>query len=174
MTTLLESSKNYTYTTIDNASDIAFPVYHLKSEPLVIDGIVFVEGKAYDDRNVKAKTLGARRLNSPLQLSKLHTAYTDIVSMLKDNKSYISWFIDRYGRIIKYQKTRFEKLVCHRIVQVLHKKTYSLIIAENLNFVLEVPRPPISSYIQVLYYKGMPWKLYDYYLEPIANSTKKV
>ena len=174
MTIPLENLKSYTYTTIDNASEIEFPVYHIEDEPLVIDGIVFVGGKAIDDRNVNSRTLGARRLQSPVKLSKLKKCYLDIIALIKHNKSYISWYIDRSGKIIKYQKTRNEKLICHRITKILHKDTYSLALAEGLNFGLEFPNPPIGSYIQMLYYKGLPWKPYEICREPVANSHKKV
>src|SRR5210317_1972373 len=113
MTILLESSKNYTYSTIDNSKVINFPVYKLQSEPLAVDGIVTVSGKVIDDRNVNHETLGGRRLLTPQKLFKLKLVRFNIVELVKDSKSSIGWYIDKYGKIIKYRKTRLEKLVCH-------------------------------------------------------------
>jgi hypothetical protein len=161
MTILLESSKNYTYSTIDNSKVIDFPVYKLQAEPLAIDGIVTVNGKVIDDRNVNHKTLGGRRLLTPQKL-------------VKDSKSSIGWYIDKYGKIIKYRKTRLEKLVCHRIEEVVYRGTYSILLLDGVNFPVEVARPPTGSYAQMLYYKGYPWKLYNILKEDCTSTVKKV
>ena len=174
MTILLESSKNYTYSTIDNSKVIDFPVYKLQAEPLAIDGIVTVNGKVIDDRNVNHKTLGGRRLLTPQKLFKLKLVRFNIVELVKDSKSSIGWYIDKYGKIIKYRKTRLEKLVCHRIEEVVYRGTYSILLLDGVNFPVEVPRPPTGSYAQMLYYKGYPWKLYNILKEDCTSTVKKV
>lgn len=174
MTILLESSKNYTYATIDNSNVIDFPVYKIQSEPLVIDGIVSVGGKVIDDRNVNQETLGGRRLLTPQKLFRLKLVRFNIVELVKDNKSSIAWYVDKYGKIIKYRKTRLEKLVCHRIDEVIYRNSYSLLLLDGVSFPVEVTRPPTGSYAQMLYYKGYPWKLYNILREDCTSTIKKV
>jgi hypothetical protein len=96
------------------------------------------------------------------------------VDLIKRSKTPIVWALDRSGNIIKYRKTRYERLECHRIKKVIYQDYYSLLVLEGVNFVVEVPRPPQGSYAQMLYYKGWPWRLYDIYGEAVPKTKKKV
>mgnify|MGYP005666973545 CR=1 FL=1 len=174
MTTLLESSKNYTFITIDNASRIKFPLYVLPGEPIVLDGLVFQDGNAVDDRNVNLPTLGERRMHSPQKLGKIKKGYLDIVSFLKDAKTPIVWGLDNNGTIIKYRKTRFERVTCHRIRKTIKKDWYSILLLEGINFPIEVSNPPSDSYAQLLNFKGWPWKLYNTTPIEVPTTRKRV
>ena len=45
---------------------VRFPVYAMKSDDWhITDGLLFLEGKILDDRNMPGDTLGIRRLQTP-------------------------------------------------------------------------------------------------------------
>ena len=62
MTTPLENLKrNMDYDSIN------FPVFVVHTDNVeLIDGILWIDNQVLDDRNMKGKTLGQRRLQSPM------------------------------------------------------------------------------------------------------------
>ena len=51
-----------------NYEAIVFPVYTVHTDNVeMADGILWVEDQVLDDRNMKGKTLGLRRLQSPMK-----------------------------------------------------------------------------------------------------------
>lgn len=160
--------------TIRSLPSINFPVYELSGEPIAVDGLVYLEGKVIDDRNVSAKTLGHRRLLTPHPLKRLITHRVDIIDLLKKQKSTSSWYIDNLGSVFTYNKAIEGKLICHSIEQVLLKNFYSLLLIEGINFPIIVERPPVGQYAQILYIYGFPWKLYNITDEYVNKARKKV
>lgn len=160
--------------TIKTLHNAAFPVYQIESEPIKVDGLVFSGGYIIDDQNIPAKTLGERRLLTPHPLFKLRTHRGDIVEVIKGSRTTAPWYIDNLGSTFSYRKSTVERLVCHKILDVVRKDFYSLILVEGVNFPIVVKRPPVGQYAQLLYYKDLPWKLYNILYEPVKPTRKKV
>lgn len=159
--------------TVNNYHTINFPAYKIK-EPVIKDGLVYSENKLIDDTNIKEETLGLRRLKTPLKVGNLKTYREDIVDLIKDSTSTEEWYIDYLGNIFLYRKTTKERLICHKIAEVINKDTYSIIVVKDVNFPIIVDRPPTGSYAQMLYFGDFPWKLYNVLSEYSKPTYKKV
>ena len=46
---------------------INFPIYVLSEEPEEIDGLVLIGDQVVDDKNMSGKTIGMRRLQTPMK-----------------------------------------------------------------------------------------------------------
>jgi len=160
--------------TITTYSSIKFPVYKLPAEPLVRNGLVVSEGRLIDDRNVKGDTLGERRLKTTLKKSRISTYKADIISLIKGTNATESWYIDYYGTVFCYRKTRTERVLCHRITKITPMDTYSVLSLEGIDFPFLVPRPPTGSFAQVIYIGDFPWKILNTVPMRVKSTTKKV
>ena len=85
--------------------DITWPVYVLHSDEVEErDGLLFCDTQIVDDKNMKGKTLGLRRLQSP------HKNLYPLKFMLNDFRALIMHrgenYIDSAGKYFRYLKTR--------------------------------------------------------------------
>lgn len=160
--------------TIKTLHEVAYPVYRLRGEPLLLDGLVFSGGYVVDDQNVPRPTLGERRLLSPQPLADLRAGAEDSIELIKGSRTATPWYIDNLGSTFSYRKSRVEKLVCHKIVNTIRKDFYSIILVEGVNFPILVKRPPSGSFAQILYFRDLPWKLYKILYEYEKPTRKKV
>jgi hypothetical protein len=154
--------------TLRSYHKIEFPVFKVSDEPLIVDGLVFVNGRVVDDRNVPAETLGQRRLLTPHKLAKIKHLRGNIVELIADNVCVEGWYLDRLGDPFKYKRTKKLKVITHKINKVVYRNTHSILIVDGVNFPILVERPPSGSFTQILYYKEYPWKLYS-----ISDEWKK-
>jgi len=161
-----------TYKTINK---IQFPIYQLPSDNWhLIDGLMFIDDVLVDDRNMLGDTLGKRRLQTHRgPLLPLRKAITSLVGVIKQNGRV---FIDAKGRPFIYEKTKFCKLIYHKIKKIEGKNTASLLWVHGISFPFEIPRPPAHQYewAGVLYMEQHPWLLYEYSQSRLKNSRKKV
>lgn len=74
---------------------IQYPIYIISEEPEEIDGLLLIGDQVVDDKNMPGKTLGMRRLQTPMQ-SKYPLRYQldDEVAMMKHRGKH---FIDSNG-----------------------------------------------------------------------------
>ena len=109
-----------------NLKKIRFPVYELSSGNWEkLDGLLFLDGKIVDDKNMTGDTLGIRRIQTPhTNLFKLKNQIDTVRGILKSNNKY---FIDSYGMPFIYEKTEFCKLKYYRIKDIKPKDTCSLL-----------------------------------------------
>ena len=86
MITLLENLKRSM-----NYNDINFPVFVVHTDNIeLIDGILWIDNQVLDDRNMKGKTLGMRRLQSPMKsLYPLKYMIEDVAEMIKHQGNII-------------------------------------------------------------------------------------
>lgn len=159
--------------TIKSLHEINYPAFKIEQEPFFIDGLVFLNGRVIDDQNVSRETLGERRLLTSHDLGPLRKTRWDLIDIVKDQGPDL-WYIDNLGSVINYRRTTYENLVCHAIKDVIYRDTYSLILLDGINFPIVVKRPPVGSYGQMLYYRGLPWKLYRILPEAVKTTRKKV
>jgi hypothetical protein len=154
--------------------NLVFPVYRLPKDDLEYrDGLLLHQNRVIDDKNQPGKTLGIRRAQSPHKLFRLRKAYSDVVGMLKSNHLY---FIDSKGNAFHYRKTESTFIKYHKIKRVEYKNTQSLLWLTGIETPFQIPRPPPENlfWVGVLYYRGYPWKLYEYSIDKKITRRKKI
>ena len=104
-----------------NYDQIVFPVFTVHTDNVEIsDGILWVEDQVLDDRNMKGKTLGIRRLQSPMKsIYPLKYMIEDIPSLLiHRGKQYI----DSAGHYFVKEKTTKLKRFLQSAMQKIKDK----------------------------------------------------
>jgi len=154
---------------------IKFPVYVLPSGNWDRqDGLLFLDGKIVDDRNMSGDTLGMRRLQTPhkniFPLKQQIDNFRGIV------KSKDKTFIDTNGTPFIYEKTEFCRLKYYRIKSVTQRDTCSLLKLDGVKQPFVIPRPPAEDmrYAGILHYGPMPWVLYEYSEDRRDDTRRKV
>lgn len=141
---------------------------------MVINNIVFDNGRPIDDLNVPSDRLGIRRLKSYHRLKKLLRVTFDLPHLIKRLEGQENWFIDLEGNIFKYVKTTTQRVVTHKILSSKYNNTCSLLKLEGIDYPFIWPRPCGYKYARVLYYNNIPWLILfvtDTFVKP---GTKKV
>lgn len=160
------------YNTINK---IKFPVYVMPSENWSeSDGLLFLDGRVIDDRNMPGDTLGIRRIQTPHPVGKLNKQLDDFRGILKSEQKT---FIDTHGQPFVYYKTTFCKLKYVKIRKAIKKDTTCLLYLEGRgNKAFMVPRPPPDSmkYAGMLYLGKFPWVLYEYSEVRHKDTRRKV
>jgi len=138
------------------------------------DGVLFLDDKVLDERNMPGETLGIRRIQcgrsdlQPLKKAVFHP------SEMVNNRH--KFFIDSKGTPLIYEKTYSSKLKCYKIKSVQHKGEASLLWLHGVSFPITIPRPPgeLAAYARVLHQGRHPWLLYDYVSHPTKDTYRKV
>lgn len=159
----------------NSVQKVRFPVYQLKSGDWERqDGLLTLDGKIVDDRNMKGDTLGIRRLQTPYK--NIHELKNQIDTLRGVIKSSNPHFIDSHGMPFIYEKTKFCSLKFYKIKKVIPKDECSLLIVDKVKQRFVVPRPPEErmSYAGVLHYGELPWILYSYSETKLADTKRKV
>lgn len=157
-------------------SKINFPTYILPSDNVwKEDGIVYVDGQIVDDRNMPGKSLGLRRIQSPFkELCPLRKSVNSFNGIIKNMGN--TPYIDSNGTIFIYEKTEVCTVKYHRIKRVDKKDTGCALWVKGVHFAFDIPRPPAPEmeWAGVLYFKGLPWKLYEFSEVKLKNAKKKI
>lgn len=142
---------------------INFPIYVLPSDDWYItDGVLFVNEKVLDEKNMPGKTLGVRRMQCGRKdLLPLNKAILSIPDMIQCKTKV---FVDYKGKPFIYEKTYRSKLKCYRIKKVEGKDSASLLWVHGISHPFTLKRPPFGDpeYVRILHYEGEPWLIYDY------------
>lgn len=158
-----------------NINKIKFPVYILPSGNWSRqDGLLFLDEKIVDDRNMSGDSLGIRRLQtSHKNILPLKHQIDNFRGMIKSKEKH---FIDTNGIPFIYEKTEFCKLKYYRIKSIVQKDTLSLLRLDGVKQPFVIPRPPASEmqYAGVLHYKSLPWVLYEYSEDRREDTRRKV
>jgi len=158
-----------------NINKVKFPVYIMPSGNWERqDGLLFLDNKIVDDRNMRGDTLGVRRLQTEHKnLFPLSKQIDTFRGVLKCGEKH---FIDTYGIPFIYEKTEFCKLKYYRIKSIAQKDTNSLLKLEGVKQPFVIPRPPASEmrYAGVLHYGTLPWVLYEYSEDRREDTRRKV
>ena len=141
--------------------NITFPLYLIPSDEVEYkDGLVLLEGKVIDDKNMSGENLGQRRLQTPHKKFRLKKSVNNIAEMLA-----CAWllFIDYDGNAFKYNKTTFGRIEYKRISRVDKKDTFSLLYAVGVNSPFVIKRPPQAGeeWVGLLYVFDTPWVIYE-------------
>lgn len=161
-----------TYKTIKN---VRFPVYFLPSSNWhSVDGLLYVDNRLVDDKNMPGTSLGVRRLQTPFkELQPLKSSVDTLVGVLKNSRRA---FIDSNGVPFTYLKTYNSKLSYYKIKKVLRKEEASLLWVDGVNNFFRIPRPPAPEvqYAGILHFGGLPWLLYDYSITKQKSTRRKI
>jgi len=160
--------------TFRGVSSIAFPIYPLPSSNWEkADGLLFIDGKVVDDKNMSGETLGVRRLQTSHDLLPLKKAILDFTGMIKQTNNV---FIDNTGVPFIYQKTKMLPLRYKKIKRVDRKVVASVLHLEGEKQPFKIIRPPEDGmmWAGILYYQELPWKLYEYAEEYQKDTRRKV
>jgi len=154
---------------------ITFPVFILPSEDWSFsDGLMFMDGKVVDDRNMEGKTLGIRRLQTPYPtLFPLRRSIDYLNGILKQQKKT---FIDSKGIPFIYEKTIRCQLKYYRIKKKELRDTECLLWLKGVSTPFSCPRPPDESYgyAGILLLSRFPWILYEYSDQPKKDTWRLV
>lgn len=154
---------------------VNFPVFPLRSSDWHIhDGVVFLEGKVVDERNMPGKTIGIRRLQCGRRdLYPLKKAVLDIQGLLRIRRPA---FVDDKGKLFSYLKTYSSKLSCYRIKEIEKKEVASLLWLYGCVEPITIKRPPPPEVVwaRILHIGNSPWLLYDYVRVPTKDTYRRV
>ena len=155
---------------------IEFPIFALPSSNWEEqDGLLYIDNRVVDDKNMSGKTLGRRRLQSPIKdLLPLRGSIAAPVSLIRQSK--IKTFIDNAGTPFIYEKTTWSSLKYYKIRKVERKDVASVLWLKGISFPFKVPRPPEESltWAGVLHVGDIPWILYEYSETKQADTRRKV
>tara|TARA_R110001592_G_scaffold301737_1_gene573155 strand:+ start:298 stop:777 length:480 start_codon:yes stop_codon:yes gene_type:complete len=155
--------------------NITFPVFPVHTDEIILlDGLLWIENQVLDDTNMKGKTLGIRRLQSPMK------SIYPIKYMLKDIPTYLNhqgkFYIDNVGRFFTKNKRHNLPLKYHKILRVEKKIIATVLWIKDCPFPFTLERPLSASHTWagVLYREGIPWILYDVSQNKLKDTWRKV
>lgn len=154
---------------------VRFPVYALPSGNWdKADGLLFLDGKLVDDKNMPGDSLGIRRIQTPHK--ELHSLRKQIISHQGILKQKWKHFIDSNGIPFIYEKTTLCKLSYYKIRRIDRKEVASVLWLKGIPSPFTVPRPPEDGMLWagVLHYHGLPWLLYEYSETKKPDTRRKV
>ena len=158
-----------------NYDKIEFPVFVLHTDNIeLIDGILWIDNQVLDDKNMSGKTLGIRRLQSPMKsLYPLKYMLNDEADILHHQGKF---YIDSDGFFFTKSKTTTTQLKYHKIMRVEKKTIASRLWIKDcpFPFPLKRPLPENASWAGVLYRDGIPWFIYDLSEEKKKDSWRKI
>ena len=154
---------------------IQFPIFPVHTDEItLVDGILWIENQVLDDKNMKGKTLGIRRLQSPMK------SIYPVKYMIKDIRSYLDhqgkFYIDNTGYFFRKDKTKKATLKYHKILRVDLKTIASVLWVKDCPFPFTLDRPlkDDQQWAGILYRDSIPWILYDTSSENKKNSWRKI
>lgn len=148
--------------TYHNLERIHFPVFALPTDNVFTqDGLLYHNNLVVDDKNQIGENLGARRIQTPHQTLKLRNCCEEI-SQLLDNRAPA--YIDYSGYVFSYRKTKYVRIIYHKILNVIPKDVLTILKLSRVNFPVIVKRPPPAGkdWVGMLYFNGRPWLAYEY------------
>lgn len=161
-----------THKTLDK---VKFPVYALPTGNWDrADGLLFLDGKLVDDKNMPGDSLGIRRMQTPHK--ELHPLRKQLISHQGILKQTWKHFIDSNGIPFIYEKTKLCKLSYYRIKRVQRKEVATVLWIMGIPSPFTVPRPPEDGMLWagILHYHGLPWLLYEYSETKKPDTRRKV
>jgi hypothetical protein len=156
-------------------NDIRFPVYVVHTDDVLTrDGLLWCDGKVIDDKNIEGKSLGERRLRSPIKhLYDLKYQIDDFGGLVKHRGRF---YVDSNGKFFIYEKSKSAKLKYHLIGKLEHKDVATLMWIQGIPFPFELPRPPAMTmrYAGILYIDDKPSFVYDFSETLQKDSWRKI
>lgn len=139
-----------------------------------VDGLLYVDEKLVDDKNMSGDTLGKRRLQTYFrELLPLPRAADNITAMVKQPGGP---YIDTTGKCFIYEKTKFGKIRYHKIKDIDYRGNLCVLRVRGIKSAFTIPRPPKPGFtwVGILYLNGLPWILYEYAKKGLPSMRRKV
>ena len=154
-------------------SSIEFPVYVLHTDEVEEqDGLLFCDTQIVDDKNMKGKTLGQRRLQTPHKnIYPLRFMIENIRGLVKHRGKF---FIDSHGKFFRYIKNMKIDIKYKKVRKVEKKEVATLIWVEGIPFPFEEKRPNTSPYVGIAYIQNRPSFIYDFVAEKRKDTWRKI
>ena len=156
-------------------SDIEFPVFEISGIDLERrDGVLFLDGKVLDDGNVSGKTLGERRLKTPIR------PLYRITKMVPDYRNMFmrkgSMYIDNLGRVFNYRKQKKQKLSYYKIGKIYQRNGKTFVRLQGIQHPFRVERAPGPEYkyAGIVHDGVFPWLLFEFATEWQPDRNVKV
>lgn len=161
--------------TFRTAHTLDFPVYILSSSNWdEQDGLLYVDNRVVDDKNMPGKSLGTRRLQTPFKdLYPLRSSLNNLLGIIKQTENT---FIDSSGTPFIYEKTQSCSLKYYKIRKIDRKESSCVLWLKDINFPFKIPRPPESGFTWtgVLHKNNIPWMIYEYSENKKSDTRRKV
>ena len=111
---------------VTSKEELIFPLYIIHSDNIeLIDGILWLDDQVLDDKNMDGKTLGRRRIQSPMKsIYPLRYMIEDEIGLMRHRGKT---FLDSGGRVFNYEKTETCKLHYNKILN-REKKTIATVL----------------------------------------------
>lgn len=156
-----------------NFLSMKFPLYVLHSDEVEFkDGLLFCDTQIVDDTNMKGKTLGVRRLQTPHKnLYPLRYMIESYSGLMKHRGK---WFVDTNGKFFRYTKEHKVDIKYKKVTKIERKEVATLIWVEDIPFPFEEKRPNTSPYVGVAYWQNKPAFLYDFSAEKKKDTWRKI
>ena len=154
---------------------IKFPAYLLESSDWhEQDGLLFVENRLLDDKNMPGNTLGLRRLQTPFR--DLYPLRASVGSLLGIIKQKNKTFVDSEGTPFTYEKIEYCALKYYRVRKIEQKGRACVLWVKGVSLPFKIPRPPMNQlqWAGILHRKGIPWMLYEYSETKLKDTRRKV
>lgn len=163
------------YKQFQDIKSIVFPIYKLPhSDWYRQDGILWMDGLVLDEANMPGRSLGIRRLQSGRQdLHYLKKAILDVPGLINSKWKI---FIDSVGTPFIYNKTITAPLIYHQVRKIEQKDSCSVLWVKGSRHGFILQRPPYGDprWARLLYYKGVPWTVFDFQLTRNKDSRRRV
>jgi len=154
---------------------IHFPLFVVHTDEIhLVDGILWIENQVLDDTNMKGKTLGVRRLQSPMKsIYPLKYMLGDIPSYLQHQGKY---YIDSLGYFFTKHKKYKSPLKYYKILRVDKHDTISTLWIKDCPypFTLKRPLPKSHTWVGILHRDDAPWEIYNVSENKEKDSWRKV
>jgi hypothetical protein len=151
-----------------------YPVYVIHGEPEELDNMLWLEDQVIDDRNMLGKSLGIRRLQTPMKsIYPLKYQCDDEVAMLKHRGKH---FVDSDGKYFYNEKLDTAPLKYHKIKKVIKKEVAAVVWIKDIPFPFAIARPPRVEQIWagILYKKGIPYAIWEFTEERKKDTWRKI
>jgi hypothetical protein len=151
-----------------------YPVYVIHGEPEELDNMLWLEDQVIDDRNMLGKSLGIRRLQTPMKsIYPLKYQCDDEVAMLKHRGKH---FVDSDGKYFYNEKLDTAPLKYHKIKKVIKKEVAAVVWIKDIPFPFAIARPPRveQTWAGILYKKGIPYAIWEFTEERKKDTWRKI
>ena len=160
---------------VTSKEELIFPLYIIHSDNIeLIDGILWLDDHVLDYNNMDVKTLGRRRIQSPMKsIYPLRYMIEDEIGLMRHRGKT---FLDSGGRVFNYEKTETCKLHYHKILKREKKTIATVLWLKDCPFPFAEKSPPSEelTWAGVLYREGVPWRIFDFATEYKKSTWRKI
>lgn len=166
-------------------ADIKYPIFPIRSHDKLYkkDGIIYVDTHKntwiVDNTNLKGNSLAMRRFRITKDLYPLKPAIFTLAQLLR-YKSTTHIFIDKFGKLFRYTKTKRCKLEYKKVLSYKYDENTVAFIVEDVNHPIYADFKTLNLYkdmenlfLGLIWYNNS-WIFYDISTEKKKKTWKKI